>query len=182
MGSDVCPFRISPLHSYKPTILHVGGNVEGTMTTQPKGILAHGTRSGNSSNTESQEFYGTLNFIRNGAAGLGWHATIGPNLLSIHMSAEQWAYNAREHSDKWIALEFAQPVLGAEISDASIKAGAYYIKHYALRSWPTLPMTIIHHSELPAGIRDGKTDIFARQDTQGIITFNNRLLQAIKEV
>lgn len=182
MGNTLLPKRVSPAQPYRPVILTVQGHVEGVFSTQPKGILVHSTRSTNQTNNQLQEFYGTLNYVRGGADGLGWNATCGPNILAIHMQANQWAWNAREDSLNYIAIEHAQANLNDPIDDNTLKASAYYIKHYVLPMWPKMPLSIIHHSELPAGIRDGKTDVYSRTDTLNIKKFNNRLYDLIKEV
>lgn len=182
MGNTLLPKRVSPAQSYRPVILTVQGHVEGVFSTQPKGILVHSTRSTSPVNNQLQEFYGTINYVRQGADGLGWNATCGPNILAIHMQANQWAWNAREDSLNYIAIEHAQPNLDGPIDDNTLKASAYYIKHYVLLMYPNININIVHHSELPAGKRDGKTDVFRWTDTKHIKEFNNRLIELVKEV
>jgi hypothetical protein len=184
MGCDSCPFRIGPAPiGYKPVILSVQGNVEGRFASAPKGILWHSTRSTSPTNTEAQEFYGTVNYVRQGADGLGWHATCGPNLLAVHMLAAQWAYNAREHSDDYIAIEVAQRNIDIPISLDSVKAAAYFIKMYVLPIWPSLDLNNqVHHSQTVAGIRDGKSDIFRRQDTNIIQQWNMQFLNVLRSL
>lgn len=178
------PFKLSPvLPAYKPVILVVQGNVEGRFTTQPKGILWHSTRSGNQTYNESQEFFGTVQYVRQGADGLGWHATVGPGLLAVHMFASEWAYNAREHSSEYIAIEVAQRGLDTPISADSIKTAAYFVKVSVLPVWPNLDLNKqIHHSQTAAGIRDGKTDIYRRNDIWAIEQWNAQFLETLHSI
>lgn len=177
------PFKVaSNVNTYKPVILNVRGNVEGRFVSQPKGILWHSTRSGNANNNESAEFYGTVNYVRDGADGLGWHATVGPNLLAVHMLAAEWAYNAREHSDDYIAIEVAQSLLDKPISAGSIKAAAYFVKVYVKPVWPDMFQSLnqAHHSQTAAGIRDGKSDIYRRNDVLAINSWNKEFLETLE--
>lgn len=139
------------------------GNVAGTFTRPPHGIILHSTRSGRYWGEEN-EYIGTLSYVDNGAAGLGWNATIGPGEICEHINVDHWGWNARGHSRHYLAIEFAQARLGDPISDESIAAAAYWIKHFAEPSWPNVANKLIEHRELAAGIADGKTDIGADQD------------------
>lgn len=178
------PFKPSPaLPKYKPVVLAVQGNVEGRFVREPKGILWHATRSTSTIYNEVQEFYGTVQHVRNGAGGLGWHATVGPDLLAVHMLAAEWAFSAREHSDDYIAIEVAQRQLDVPIQVSSIKAAAHFVKVYVLPVWPNLDVVNqVHHSQLAAGIRDGKTDIFRRNDTLAIESWNAQFLETLRSI
>lgn len=138
----------------------------GQFSHTPFGVILHSSRSTNAQNTEEQEFLGTVNWVatRVGGTGLGWNVTVGPNKWVQHISPNSWGWNAREHSDDYLALEFAQPIVGATIGDEQIRAAADWIVTSAMIEWPDLPWVFPEHRELAAGIRDGKTDIGADQD------------------
>lgn len=129
-----------------------------TFAHPPQGIIFHSTRSGQSWDV-NKEFEVTVNYVKNGAAGLGWNATIGNNVVAIHGPSDKWGWNARMHSRDYLAIEFAQAKLGDTITDAQIEAAAYYIKNYC----QGVPYYFPEHRELPAGIADGKSDIGADQ-------------------
>lgn len=143
----------------------------------PAGIILHATRSG-IAGPEVDEFWRTVNYVKSGAAGLGWSCTVGPGLLAPHIAPTDWGWNAREHSYQYLAIEFAQGQLGGPISDATLDAAAYWIRKYAFAQWPDLPLTMPHHSELRAGIADGKTDVYPR-GTPECDAFRNRLLSRL---
>jgi len=152
-----------------PAVSYVPGVIAGWFASPPQGVIIHSTRSG-TNNNERQEFDTTVNYVKAGASGLGWHATIGPNIIAGHMPANQWGWNARQHSSAYLAVELAQAKLGQPISDAIIDATAYWIRHYAATTYPDLlhkiaanPQAALPmHSELQAGIADGKTDAAPR--------------------
>lgn len=143
------------------------GSVAGRLTRTPIGIILHSTRSTVARYSEAEEWGATVNYVRRGAAGLGWHATIGPGLLAIHMEADEWGHNAREHSSTYIAIELAQSTADKPISDESVESAAWYVRDRVLPRWPALSMNLVLHSELPAGVRDGKSDAFPRDDERG---------------
>lgn len=149
------------------------GNEAGSMFRTPKGIILHGSRSTQNYNTE-QEYQGTLRYVRNGAGGFGWHASVGDYKICYHMPFHRWGHNAREHSLEYIAVELAQANEGDPISDGEIIAAAA-VYHDALATWPALPMFFPYHSELPAGIRDGKTDV----EPRGLHSVRDRVLAAL---
>jgi hypothetical protein len=91
--------------------------------------------------------------------GLGWSATIGEDRVALHMGFNEWGWNAREHSSIYLGCEFAQPTVIAAISDGQVRAFAWFVRE-AKKTWPGLPMFFPTHAELPAGIRDGKSDVF----------------------
>jgi len=140
-----------------PTLEWVQGNVIGNLTA-PQGIILHSTRSA-IPRGEVEEYEGTLNYVRGGANGLGWNATVGPGLVCEHMNPDQWGWNAREASSHYVAIEHAQARLGDPVSDALLDASAWYIKNKVYARWPNMPRTLVHHSELPAGVQDGKSDM-----------------------
>lgn len=149
------------------------GNDVGGMFRTPRGMILHGSRSTQNYTTE-QEYQATLRYVRNGAGGFGWHATVGDYKICYHMPFERWGHNAREHSLEYIAVELAQANEGDFITDGQVIAAAAVYRD-ALVSWPSLPLFLPYHSELPAGIRDGKTDVCLRGDN----SVRNRVLAAL---
>lgn len=146
-----------------PIIIQVPGNLWNRFGATPRGIIFHGTRSGQPYSVE-QEFQATLNYVRAGAGGLGWNATIGNDKIAIHGPATHWGWNARDASRNYLALEFAQPTAAVDITPAQIRAAAFYIATYAPhvpRHWPS-------HAEVErwgeTGQIDGKSDVYPYGD------------------
>ena len=147
--------------SPEPSITHVAGNIAGSFTTTPVGVILHGSRSGQPYTVE-QEFQATLNYVNSGAAGLGWNITIADGKVCEHMAPRYWGWNARNASKIHLACEFAQAHLGDEITDGQIDAFCWWFLNVAREAWPGLPMAFPNHSELPEGIADGKSDVEPR--------------------
>lgn len=148
---------------YRPEIERILGLSAGRFTALPLGIILHSTRSTHPQ-SESLEYQGTVAWVARGADGtLGWNVTIGPDRVAIHLDPGHWGWNAREHSREYLALEFAQARLGDPIGDRQVRAAAWWIEHEVLRRWPGLPHALVEHRELPAGKRDGKSDVGADQ-------------------
>lgn len=133
------------------------GNRAGTFATTPLGVILHGTRSGQPYTTD-QEYDATIRFVAGGAGGLGWNATIGNNKIDKHINPGAWGWNAREHSSQYIAVELAQARRGDPITDSQVQTFARYFVETLRPWWPSLPVNFPEHYELPAGIRDGKSD------------------------
>jgi hypothetical protein len=128
------------------------------------GIILHATRSG-TGRGQIEEYDGTVRYVRDGAGGLAWHVTVGPDRVAMHMDSDVWGWNAREHSSNMLAIEIAQSNLGGEIDDATLRAVAWWILNVARARWPTLRLDaagFANHSDLPAGVRDGKSDVEPR--------------------
>lgn len=140
------------------------GNREGSFSGTPKGIILHGTRSG-TNNSTAQEFQSTLNYVRAGASGLGWNATVGDDVVSEHMDAGMWAWHARAASQHYVGCEFAQPLESRPISDAQVRAFAWLWRNRWRARWPNLPMHFPTHAEVEhsgeTGQVDGKSDVFS---------------------
>lgn len=133
-------------------------------------MILHGSRSGVVW-TLRDEFNSTRGYARSGAAGLGWNATVGEGALSVHMKATEWGWNAREHSDQYGAVEIANARLGDPVTDGEVRSVAAYLVDRFLPYHPHLGKTLVdrvracelpEHWELPAGVRDGKTDVVYR--------------------
>lgn len=145
----------------KPQIMAVAGVVQGRYASTPVGVILHGTRSGQPYTTD-QEFAATIRYVQAGASGLGWSITCGNGVIAVHMTPQQWGWNARSASSKHLACEFAQANIGDPITDAQIDAFCWWFLNVARAAWPNLPKAFPNHSELPEGIADGKSDVEPR--------------------
>lgn len=94
------------------------------------------------------------------------------------MPPTHWGWNARVHSASYLAIEFAQGRLGDPISDETLDAAAWWINTIARVQWPDLPLNLPHHSELPAGRTDGKSDVCLR-NTPEAEEFRQRVLSRL---
>jgi hypothetical protein len=149
---------------YTPHVDHDRGTVAGWYGRTPDGIILHGSRSGVVGRPLEYEYHGTRRYAASGIE-LGWTVTVGDDMISLHMSPREWGWNARQHSSSYLACEFAQATVNDPITDGQVRAFCWWVENEVLPVWPgfdtsNLPM----HSELPAGIRDGKTDTFPRGD------------------
>jgi hypothetical protein len=142
----------------------------GRFTSVPKGIILHGSRSGVAGNPKAQEALGTARYEQSNTAGLGWSATIGERWVAVHLTPQEWGWNARGCSDNWIGVEIAQATVDEPITDLQVEALADYIKTRLLPAWPSLPMVVHAHAELDGtpeyGPRDGKSDVFPKGDVR----------------
>lgn len=136
----------------------------GQFTATPQGVILHGSRSGSQNDTLA-EYRGTARYAGSGIE-LGWHATIGDDLVSIHMDAKAWGWNARGASQRYLAVEFAQATADRPVSDAQVRAFCWWLDNMAKAAWPSLPFTFPTHAELPEGKADGKTDVFPVGDAR----------------
>jgi hypothetical protein len=142
------------------------GVSQGAWTAAPVDILLHGTRGENPNRV--QEFYGTCRWVANpNNGGLGWHVTVGDNVYAQHLPITAWGYHAREASRIYIGVEFVQPTAADDITEAQVATfGRWY--HAVVRpAYPHLTAqraALPAHSEVPPGIRDGKSDVFPRGD------------------
>lgn len=157
-----------------PLVEYIAGNYADGYRGTPKGVILHGTRSGGANSVE-QEYQGTLNFVRSGAGGLGWTATIGENKVCTHMDCGLWGWNARAASPHYLATEFAQAHLGDLITDGQIDTFVWWFKYIARNRWPNLPAYFVNHSDIDGnetGNYDGKTDV----EPAGVHTVRDRIL------
>lgn len=130
------------------------------------GILWHSSRSSVRRST-LQEFNGTRGYAAAGAAGLGWHLTVGDNMISVHLPLDMWAYHAREVSYTRVGIELAQSMPDQAISDAQLDAAFWWIRNELVPFWGARgyqfdPGNYEFHSTSAPGIRDGKSDPFPR--------------------
>lgn len=161
-GSGTTP---SPAGKPTPQVISVPGNVVKSFNTangRPMGFILHATRSGQNY-SERQEFDATVNYVKAGAGGLGWNCTVGPGIVADHVDVGHWAWNAREASPEYLAIEVAQAKLGQPISQATFDTLVWWIHTQANH----VPRYFINHSDLTAGRRDGKSDLFPANSEEG---------------
>lgn len=143
----------------------------GPFANPPLGVILHGSRSG-LERPVSAEFDSTRQYCVTNPDGYAWQATIGEDAYSVHMPCSQWGWSAREASYAYLAVEFSQANLSDPVSDAQVRAFVAWFKAEALHYWPALDVygagSLPMHSELPAGIRDGKTDAFIAYSGQAV--------------
>ena len=133
---------------------------------RPDGFLLHGSRSG-VPQTSMQEFWATVHWAQSGANGLGWHATIGPGVVAVHMRPSQYGWNAGDPASyRYIAAEFCQPNYGDPIEDEQIEAYCWWVLNEVLPVWPDIPRVFVHHAQLEQGNRAGKTDVYPNDDAR----------------
>lgn len=136
----------------------------GRFASTPKGIILHGSRSGRAGNPKAAEYLGTARYEVSNPDGLGWHATIGEGVVAVHLTPQEWGWNARAASDKYLAVEIAQATVDEPVTDGQVVALADYIKTRVLPAWPKLPMYFPTHAEVErsgeTGKLDGKSDVF----------------------
>jgi hypothetical protein len=143
--------------------------VAGNYSSRPQGIILHGSRSGQSWDT-NREFDSCRQFAANGAGGLGWSATIGNREYSRHMTARQYGWNARSDSTRMLAVEFAQARLGDPVTDQQVEAFVSWYYGEIVPVWGLLDLSqdrsLPMHSELSTGASDGKSDAFLAQSKE----------------
>lgn len=160
----------------------LSGNSAGAFTAVPAGVVLHGTRSGQPYDTDA-EYRATLNYVRNGAGGLGWNVTVSDDTLCEHLRPGLYGWHARSASSQFLSIEFAQSDITRPISDAQVRAAAWWIAH-ARTVWPSLPLHFPGHSELDqsgaTGQRDFKSDPFSVGDPR-MDELRGRLMRRLEE-
>jgi hypothetical protein len=143
----------------------------GTFATMPKGIILHGSRSGVAGNPKSKEYAGTASWEVNNPNDLGWNATIGEGRVAVHLTSQQWGWNARAASSLYLGVELAQATVDEPISDEQVAAFVDWVKTHVLPAWPNLPLVFPTHAELDGtaeygNYHDGKSDVFPKNDAR----------------
>lgn len=142
----------------------------GTFSGTPNGVILHGSRSGVAGNPKASEYTGTANYEVNNTADLGWNATIGENIVAVHLTPKEWGWNARNSSQKHLAVEFAQATVDEPLTDAQVDAFVAWLKERVLTVYPDLPLAFPTHAELDGtaeyGTYDGKSDAFPKGDAR----------------
>lgn len=156
----------------------------GRFAATPKGVILHGSRSGRAGNPLDAEYKGTAGWEVNNPDDLGWNATIGEGRVALHLDPREWGWNARAASDKYLAVELAQPTAGDVITDGQVAAFADWVKTRVLPVWPKLPLVFPTHAEVEAsgetGKRDGKTDVYPVGDSRAV-ALRGRIMAALGE-
>lgn len=155
------------MSDYKPTIHHDEGTMAGQYTSPPAGCILHGSRSGVAGRGVQAEYDGCRAYAASGIE-LGWTATVGHDAVSLHMPPSAWGWNARGASSRYLAVEFAQATVHDPITDGQVRAFVWWLRTIAVARWPALDVTSLPmHSELAAGMADGKSDVFPKGDRRG---------------
>jgi hypothetical protein len=144
----------------------------GRFTAMPKGIILHGSRSGKAGNPKATEYLGTARYEVANTDDLGWHATVGENVVAVHLTPNEWGWNARAASSLYLGVEFAQATVDEAISDAQVAAFVDWVKTRVLPAWgSSFPLVFPTHAELDGtaeygGYHDGKSDAFPKNDAR----------------
>lgn len=135
---------------------------QGPFSAVPVGCVLHGSRSGKEQSLRL-EYIGTARYCQTNPDGLSWHSTIGEDSYAVHLDAHQWGWHCREASQTYLGVEFAQPTVDDAITDGQVRAFVAWWRREVLPVWPRLALDrtpLPTHAELPAGRRDGKSDVF----------------------
>lgn len=166
-------------------VVYREGTIAGSFAQAPNGTILHGTRSGVRKSLYD-EWLGTSGYAASGIE-LGWSVTVGPGVITRHMGEAQWGWNAHGESQRKLAIEHAQTGYGGyneDMPDEVIWTDAWWIKNYARKRWPSLPLYFPTHAELEVlGLvpRQGKTDIYAWGDERAD-TFRGRLAERLRRI
>lgn len=129
------------------------------------GVIFHGSRSGRAGNPLDQEALGTARYcVSNGS--LAWNATAGPGVIYEHLNARFWGWNARAASNRYVAVEIAQPTVNDDPTPCAVAVADWIYD----RVWPVWG-EVWHfpsHAELElwgeTGQVDGKSDLYPAGD------------------
>lgn len=134
----------------------------GRFDAMPKGVVLHGSRSGSAGNPKQKEYLGTARYEQSNTLGLGWHATIGENVVAVHLTPQEWGWHALQASKVYMGVEFAQATVDEPITDAQVNAFCAWFKKYVAPAWPSLPLHFPSHAEVDREFnqQQGKTDAF----------------------
>lgn len=145
------------------------GNLGGWRATT-RGFVLHATRGGLSS--QAAEYQSCVNWFLNPASQASSTIVIGPDgEITEMVPLERVCWTTGEHNAEYAAVEMAQGRLGEPITEKARASLAWWLHNVFFKKYPNLkpsPTTLPFHSELPQGIRVGKTDLFAKGDDRGI--------------
>lgn len=139
---------------------------QGVYAATPRGVILHGSRSGQAAYDTAKEMEVTDAWAANPANAYGWQCTIGDDVVSIHLGESNWGWNAFQASEVYLAVEFAQATEAHPISDAQVRAFCWWYAKKARATWPALSLHMPTHSEVEASGEiqhspSGKTDVFS---------------------
>lgn len=153
----------------------------GSFAATPRGIVLHGSRSGNASNSQLAEYRGTANWEVNNPNGLGWNVTIADYRVAEHIDVRHWGWHAKSASQFYLSVEFAQPTVNHAITDAQVDALADWIKTRVTPVWGNLGWHYPTHAEVQASGEagdSGNTDVYPLGDPR-LDALRNRLYQLL---
>lgn len=138
---------------------------QGSLPPTPRGVIQHGSRSGRRISIQ-EEFESTDGWAANPSNILGWHATIGEGIISLHMPVRNWGWNAFQASTVYVAAEYAQPLEEYAISDLMVRTHNWWFARVVREAFPRIPLHFPTHSEVEASgeighAPSGKTDAFS---------------------
>ncbi len=148
-----------------------------------RGFVLHATRGGLSS--QQAEYSSCVNWFLNPVSQASSTIVIGPSgEITEMVPLELVCWTTGEHNAAYAAVEMAQGHLGEPLTDAARNSLIWYLRERFFKKYPQLvpsAATLPFHSELPQGIRVGKSDLFARGSADGI-AWRNALIQRVKGV
>jgi hypothetical protein len=152
---------------WAPKVLYTASAAgpQGSLPPTPRGVLQHGSRSDRPL-TRQQEFEATDGWAQNPSNPLGWNATIGEGVVSLHLPIRQWGWNAFAASAVYFAVEYAQPTEAYDITDLQVRTHNWLFATMVRPAWPRIPMHFPSHAEVEhsgeiAHTPSGKTDVFS---------------------
>lgn len=141
--------------------------LQGHFDATPKGVILHGSRSGVLGHPTADEYLGTARWAQTNPNQYAWQATIGDDVVAVHLPSDAWGWNARAASRHYLAVEFAQSTRDAPVSDGQVRAFVWWLRQARL-TYSDLPAYLPTHAEVEAsgetGYRDGKDDVFPLGD------------------
>lgn len=122
------------------------------------GVVIHSTRGGVD---DSGDYARTIGWFSSAQSGVSAHRVIGrlPGEHCQMVADDNIAYHAGEHNAEWVGIEFCQEMSTTPFSSWQVETGARVVAAWFKR-WgiEASSETICAHSEMPQGIRQGKTD------------------------
>ena len=141
----------------------------GDKRKQTLGVIVHSTRSDKPISLD-EEYRRAREWLCNPASEVSAHTLVGPkpDMVARLVDPDDEAYHAREHNATHLAIELVQPKLGVTIPDitwrlAAREVAGWCVRYYIPIAWSTT-RGIAEHREMPAGIREGKSDILCPID------------------
>lgn len=97
---------------------------------------------------------------------LGWDATIGEGVISLHLPTWAFGWNAFAASALYFAAEYAQPTEDYPITDVMVRTHNWWFATVLRAARPSLPLHFPSHAEVEhtgeiAHAPSGKTDAFS---------------------
>lgn len=146
-----------------------------------EGVIIHSTRGGASS--LEREWLGTLNWFQNPASQVSAHDVIAADgTLAFVVDDELTAWHAGEHNDTWLGIELVQPRIGDPFTDAQFRTLGERLRYLSAKFGFALDIEHLpFHSQMPQGVRSGKSDAVPRNDHAAIAAFRAALASYLAE-